>query len=61
MAKRFASLGSGMEEALRDYVRDVRRGAFPGPENGFRMTDDEWKAFELSAAGQTALSVARDD
>jgi len=31
--KRYAEVGAAVESAFRDYARDVRSGAFPGPEH----------------------------
>jgi len=31
--KRYAEVGTDVERAFRDYARDVRAGAFPGPEH----------------------------
>lgn len=35
-AKRFGELGAAIRQAAEAYCRDVRTGAFPGPEHSFR-------------------------
>ena len=35
-AKQYADVGGVILRAARDYCREVREGAFPGPEHGFR-------------------------
>jgi len=37
--KRYAELGELMEQAFRDYAREVRDGTFPGPEHCYKMKD----------------------
>ena len=39
-AKSYANIGPLMRSAFADYVADVQRGAFPGPEHIFSMDDD---------------------
>ena len=39
--KRYAELGSLMEQAVRDYAGEVRSGTFPGPEHSFGMDEEE--------------------
>ena len=39
--KRFAELGSAIEEAVKDYASEVRAGQFPGPGNVYSMTKGE--------------------
>lgn len=34
-AKKYLSLSENIEEAIKNYVSDVRRGEFPGPEHSF--------------------------
>jgi len=46
--KRFASLGEDAERALKAYRDEVRAGAFPGPEHGYEMPDEEWEGFVAS-------------
>ena len=35
--KRYAEVGAAVESAFRDYARDVRSGAFPGPEHCYQI------------------------
>ncbi len=44
--KRFADIGSAMENAFREYDSEVRSGAFPAPENTYAKSDcsDEFLA-----------------
>jgi 3-methyl-2-oxobutanoate hydroxymethyltransferase len=35
-AKQYADLGQGVRAAVETYCREVRTGAFPGPEHSFR-------------------------
>ncbi len=37
MAKQYLNLFPQVEQAMADYCRQVREGAFPGPEHGFPM------------------------
>ena len=39
--KRYAELGTLMEQAVRDYAEEVRSGAFPTPAHGFSMDEEE--------------------
>lgn len=39
--KVYADLGSQAMEAIGKYAADVKSGAFPAPENGFRMSSEE--------------------
>ncbi|HAH87438.1 MAG TPA: 3-methyl-2-oxobutanoate hydroxymethyltransferase, partial [Armatimonadetes bacterium] len=34
-AKKYLSLSENIEEAIKNYVSDVRSGEFPGPEHSF--------------------------
>ncbi|MGH7227220.1 MAG: 3-methyl-2-oxobutanoate hydroxymethyltransferase [Gemmataceae bacterium] len=34
--KHYAEMGQAMRKAVENYCREVRDGAFPGPEHGFR-------------------------
>lgn len=43
--RRYAEIGGATLEAFKAYVRDVHEGAFPGPENAFRMKAEEAEAF----------------
>jgi 3-methyl-2-oxobutanoate hydroxymethyltransferase len=46
--KQYARLHPLIRQALADYVREVRAGAFPGPEHGFSM---EKKELDLLTGG----------
>lgn len=39
--KRYAELGTLMEQAVRDYAEEVRSGAFPIPAHSFSMDKEE--------------------
>ena len=43
MAKVFGDAGSVIAEGLQAYVREVREGEFPQPENYFKMKDAEYE------------------
>jgi 3-methyl-2-oxobutanoate hydroxymethyltransferase len=45
-AKRYAELGPVMQDAFASYVKDVRSGAFPAPENSFTMKPEVLEAVE---------------
>lgn len=38
--KRFADVGESMTEAFKTYIREVQDGAFPGPEHGFKISEE---------------------
>ena len=38
--KKFANVGESMTEAFKTYIRDVQHGAFPGPEHGFKISEE---------------------
>ena len=44
--KPYAELGAATIAALRDYIAEVRRGTFPGPDHTYGMPDDELDRFE---------------
>lgn len=44
--RRYGRIGAALRDAVSAYARDVRAGAFPGPEHGFHMAEDERAAFE---------------
>lgn len=56
MAKLFADAGKVIGDGLRDYVREVREGTFPGPENSFGMADEAYD--ELCRALGEGVPVA---
>lgn len=51
--KRYASLADATETALKAYTEDVRSGAFPGPEHGFKIADEAFEDFMASLADRT--------
>lgn len=59
-AKRYADLGAVIGEAVASYRRDVKERAFPAPEHGYDLPDEEWRAFLASVgANLRAVPVAR--
>ncbi len=38
--KKFANIGDVMEEAFKGYISEVEAGTFPGPEHGFKISDE---------------------
>lgn len=38
--KKYVDLGSLMTEAFENYISDVSKGTFPGPEHGFKISDE---------------------
>lgn len=48
--KRYAELGSAAQEALREFAREVRHGAFPNQEHGFSMDAGELQALTVAGA-----------
>jgi 3-methyl-2-oxobutanoate hydroxymethyltransferase len=44
MAKQYADAGKTILEGLEAYVKEVRAGDFPQPENWFGMPDDEFES-----------------
>ena len=38
--KRFANVGDAMTEAFKEYIEEVKVGTFPGPEHGFKISDE---------------------
>lgn len=47
--RRYAEVGAAVERAFREYARDVRAGAFPGPEH----------CYPIDAADEAAIRTAR--
>ena len=59
-AKRYADLAAVIGEAVASYRRDVKERAFPAPEHGYNLPDEEWRAFLASVgANLRAVPVAR--
>jgi len=59
-AKRYADLGAAIVDAVAAYRRDVQERAFPGPEHGYNLPDEEWRAFLMSVGTNLrAVPVAR--
>lgn len=44
--KRYAEVYETMKEASGSFVDEVRSGAFPGPEHGWRMDEEEFRRWE---------------
>lgn len=44
--KRYAEVGQVAVEAVSRYAREVREGAFPGPEHSFSIPDREFERFQ---------------
>ena len=42
MAKVFGEAGQVILDGLKEYVKEVRDGSFPQPENWFGMPDEEY-------------------
>lgn len=38
--KKFADVGEKMTEAFREYIKEVQDGTFPGPEHGFKISEE---------------------
>ena len=38
--KKFANVGEIMTEAFKDYINEVQAGTFPGPEHGFKISEE---------------------
>ena len=38
--KKFANVGEKMTEAFREYIKEVQDGTFPGPEHGFKISEE---------------------
>jgi 3-methyl-2-oxobutanoate hydroxymethyltransferase len=53
--KQYAQLGQQVQAAVAAYAKEVREGAFPGPEHSFRMKEEEAAKLEalLDAARET--------
>ena len=41
--KKYASLNEDMQKAFSSYLLEVQNGTFPGPEQTYEMTDQEWE------------------
>jgi 3-methyl-2-oxobutanoate hydroxymethyltransferase len=50
--KRYANLADEITRALGLYVKEVREGAFPGPQHTYAIPDDELAEFEGAIAEQ---------
>lgn len=51
--RRYGEIGAATAEAVTGYVSDVHAGAFPAPENAFKMKADEAALFAKGAAGSS--------
>lgn len=38
--KKFGDVGKAMEDAFRQYIKEVKEGAFPGPEHEYTIADE---------------------
>ncbi|MEJ4656883.1 3-methyl-2-oxobutanoate hydroxymethyltransferase, partial [Enterococcus faecium] len=38
--KKYANLSEEMNKAFTKYIEEVKDGVFPGPEHGFKISDD---------------------
>jgi 3-methyl-2-oxobutanoate hydroxymethyltransferase len=56
-AKRYADLDQEMAKAIAAYRDEVTSRAFPTPEHGYGLPDEEWRAF-LAAVGSPLRPVA---
>jgi 3-methyl-2-oxobutanoate hydroxymethyltransferase len=54
--KRFAEVKAQMVAGVGQYAAEVRNGAFPGPEHGYPIDDEELQLFrkELQAGDEAA-------
>jgi 3-methyl-2-oxobutanoate hydroxymethyltransferase len=48
--KRYAHLADDVRAALQAYAADVRSGAFPAPEHGYGIPEEELALFESELA-----------
>jgi 3-methyl-2-oxobutanoate hydroxymethyltransferase len=48
--KRYADLGTVIQEALERYADEVRSGAFPEEQHTYAMPEEEREAFEATPA-----------
>ncbi|MCR4392379.1 MAG: 3-methyl-2-oxobutanoate hydroxymethyltransferase [Candidatus Acetothermia bacterium] len=44
--KRYADLAPIMLQAFQEYIRDVKEGAFPGPEHVYHIPKEEWEQLQ---------------
>jgi 3-methyl-2-oxobutanoate hydroxymethyltransferase len=44
--RRYGAVGAALCNAVVAYTKDVRAGAFPGPEHAFQMAEEERAGFE---------------
>ena len=49
--RRYGAVGDALRSALAAYAADVRSGSFPGPEQSFRLIEEEREAFERARRG----------
>ncbi|MGJ3521526.1 3-methyl-2-oxobutanoate hydroxymethyltransferase [Nitratidesulfovibrio sp. D1] len=50
--KRYANLAGQVTAAVTAYKEEVENGAFPGPEHGFAMSDEELRQLDADGDGQ---------
>jgi len=51
--KRYADLQDEMTAGVAQYAADVRSRAYPGPEHGYSIDEEELRAFRAELAGRT--------
>jgi 3-methyl-2-oxobutanoate hydroxymethyltransferase len=51
--KRYADLQDEMTAGVAQYAADVRSRAYPGPEHGYSIDEEELSAFRAELAGRT--------
>jgi 3-methyl-2-oxobutanoate hydroxymethyltransferase len=59
MAKLYADAGKVIGEGLSAYVREVREGIFPQPENYFEMADDAYEELRRNVDAPAAKTSTR--
>ena len=48
--KKYANLSEEMNKAFTKYIEEVKDGVFPGPEHGFKISDDVLEKFILKGS-----------
>ena len=44
--KKYANLADDIKQAFAEYIKEVKSGAFPGPEHAYNMREGELQRFE---------------
>jgi 3-methyl-2-oxobutanoate hydroxymethyltransferase len=55
-AKSYADLGNATTDAIAAFRQDVTARIFPGPEHGYGLPDEEWRAF-LASVGHNLRAL----